>query len=283
MTARGESSRNAPRTSSRNSAALDRLIFELGARKFPWMLYQYCAGCKQFEALILATTDPERVTPPSHVLSLSKSLGVPVFVVCHSAKDEDMLQPVDVHAYESDGTILSSDIGVSWLKAAQLLMNTQLAHQGESASTRCANHDSTLLKKGGWKLNDGDASVSNLARMIPGVRHIDFDAAIYCPRCSRPQAIIEASSDGMENTDLSSKTKGICMSLEVARTVGADAYLLQHHVRDAAHQHPAMLTEWRSGDAAESPSLASSTMTWGSVRRTLRSSQARHVCKIESP
>ena len=276
-TARGESVRNAPRTSSRNSGSLNKLIFELGARKFPWMLYLYCAGCREFEVLVLASTDPTKVTPPAHVARLASSLGTPIIVIRHDAKDEDMTHAVDLHTYLSDGTLDTRLMSTSWREVANALLALQMAHQIESGGKRCANHDATLLSKGTWRLRDGDASVSNLARMIPGVRHIDIDAAIYCPKCYGTQAVIEASSDGMEDTNLSSKTKEVYMSLRIASAIGADTYLLQHHVKDVEHKHPTMLTGWAAG-ADDTPFLAPSIMTWGAVRREMRASQSRHVC-----
>ena len=269
MTTLTPTSRNTHRNSSRNSIALNKLMRDSNLRQLPWVLYQYCATCMHIEALVVSATSEKAVRVIPALKKLAAQLRIPVIIVEHTHRDEDHIHPAFVHSYEpsTDELIKVSSVG-DWEGVAKHLNSL---HRDHSYESECPSSTS-LLVDGTWKTTDSDSSVSNVARRIPGVRHIDIDASVYCPRCYQTQILIEASSTGMKGTSYEDQVKAVRMTRRVAKAVKCETLLLLHHPQDENHREPVMTSSW-TYDGETAPE---NVTTWGNVRRYMKSRMQSH-------
>lgn len=276
MSARGETSRNIQRNRTQNDVPLHRLIESADAKSVS-PLYQYCRACRRIEAFIIPARRGVDTTPPPAVLAMAQKIGVRVVVIEHSVKDEALQRPIALHVYAPDKQESPQVVPRStWKVAATFLRSLQTEH--EKSSERCSSgYDaSAFLAAGqGRGIGETDFSVSNFLRTIPGVRHIDMDASLYCNACNEVYLVIEASSDGMRGTKHASKNKGSSMSRRWGKMLSAHTMLLQHHVGDNEHEKPVQVTMWDTASKDRKP--AASVNTWEGVKAEIIQLKTAHA------
>jgi hypothetical protein len=279
-THRGESARNSSRANTRNSAPLEKLLEDSDSPNFS-VFYQYCRNyqCRNIEAIIATRTQHNEVHNEEFqaMIRLSEDLQCELIIIEHDYKDELHQADVILHSWTHDNHHYSVQ-NLSWGKAMQYLQSLHVAHESNSTQPKCGpgHYDNTWLKRdtrrGAGTL---DLSLSNALRCIPGVRHLDIDAAIFCPECRMTEIIIEASSDGMKGTSLQDKDKSTSLSRHIAQRTQSHVLLLQHHVNDDTHQYPIMLTGWMPG-SYDKPFNSIET-DWQKAFATVKSIRERHA------
>jgi hypothetical protein len=183
--------------------------------------YQYCAfrTCRSFEAVI-----SDRRTP-NFTFGLQKMLadaGLAVMTIGHTEEDVRQEHPVNIKTYGSDGTPVADTM--SWDDFANLLLYIHKLHASASRHKGCRNFDAQHLGYARDSANDEDLSISNVLRDVPGVRHLDTDGLFLCPLCGKPTLLIEATSDGFENSNY----KATYMSERLANLLNMNFALVQH-------------------------------------------------------
>lgn len=275
MTRYGESGRNFQRNNSRNSGATDALALKVPFDTYN-VMYQYCKkyGCRKIEALLIATTSRTPVIE-ENITKLAEALAVPIYVIVHRVKDESLKLPVTLFMREPGKELVQVPDLTRWGSIAKALKEVHKEH--EKTSRRCAGgYEDAWLSAGQGKSNTpkDDFSMSNMLRVIPGVRHLDIDMGMSCPRCHVTQVIVEASSDGMKGTKLENKAKATSMSSAISSVIGSDTVLLQHHVGDSKHEEPIEMTLFKGGKKKDQVVAR----TWEEAVSAFESLFESHVC-----
>lgn len=273
----GESSRNFQRNNTRNSGATDTLATKLESDTYS-VMYQFCKNysCRQVEALLVDSTDLNP-TLSENIKEISKRLNAPVYVISHKTKDENLKLPVRLFLKEvgSDDLVHQAEV-TRWGSVAKILRDLHRHHGELTRKHGCgsSSYEDKWLEAGrGRGVGKTDFSMSNMLRVIPGVRHLDFDMVIACPDCHVPEVFVEASSDGMKDTALESKQKGSSMTRKLAGQSGAFALVLHHHVGDSKHEKP--IYAYFISPEGEQGKIA--LETWDSVTRALQNIHHMHV------
>lgn len=280
---RGESSRNSARTNSRNSGALDALLASREAVKSVSFHYQYCGnyGCVAVTGIMLGITSAEK---DSNSLIgaqvVAKALNVPLMVVIHEPKDERGLYPVVIELTEPGDVEPTIHEGQTWRKMSEVLRWWQKNHEKTSGDEKCAppRYEDVWLQRS-TRVGAGtlDLSFSNAIREVPGVRHLDVDAAICCSTCNEIEALVEASSDGMSGTQWADRNKATRMTRILAKRIGCYTLLIQHYPNDDNHQYPVTVTGWFADGHVF---CEARTISWEELSLNLDSIHCGHADRI---
>lgn len=262
------SKRNSNRTKDRNELAFKELTNKLNSIKNFGFFYQYCNNpkCKEVTLFILAS---HKKISASESKAFSKAL-------------EEANVPGLILEYSKYGSVKATCLGLgvnkvlenrTWDQVLSLMHSQQLKHEKSKnniMSAKCSDYNHNFMAKGTWNNNEVDTRFSNEIRSIPGVRHIDTDGLIYCPKCFKTLYVVEASSDGCPGTPMSNKFKATTMTRKIAELLKATPLLVQHHYNDVEHKNPVYLTSWSTGKAKRFK------RTWDSLVKDFDNSFAAH-------
>lgn len=278
----GVSQRNTNRTSSRNDTGMT-LMTQTNDLPTIKPYYQYCSNyqCREIQAIMYAHTplNPPDTHHINALKTLAKLLGTELHIVCHETKDEHNEQPVILTQTSVAGEVTSRTL--SWGEYAVVLRQLQARHEIDNTYCAPPRYDASWLARSKAKgKGDTDLSFSNLLRIIPGVRHLDLDACIYCQHCYQPILIIESSSDGMTGTNLANKQKAVSMSNKIAKTVTATTILLQHDTTYQNQDDTTYLTGWNHNSPR--PFTDSQKSTWTHTGKTFKNVTKFHKCNKQA-
>lgn len=275
---RGESARNYERTNSRNSAPIDNLMSHVNTENVQ-VMYQFCKNyqCRHVEALILDGANIQSV-PSQGILALAQRLNAPLVVIYHEHKDEGLKQSVRMEKWYNRER--RANATTTWQEVAKYLYSLHQWHESRPlAMPKCQRgYDPVWLQAGTSRGNGNlDLSVSNVLRVIPGVRHIDIDASMMCTSCDQFLLIIEGSSDGLRGTSLENKEKATSMSRKIAHALNAQTLLVQHHVNDDSHSKDIALTLWK--DQNDRHPHSRHGLAWEDAYTALSKIESQHICQ----
>lgn len=288
-TRRGESTRNSARTNSRNSEALDNLLDAQGGIKSVSFHYQYCRNyhCSAITAVMVPTTpDCHDDAPLKQAQYVAEALNVPLLVVVHEPKDERNVNPVTLEVTYPGEHQPEVRPGQSWRDMSEFLRGLQKSHEARSDNPQCGpvRYEDTWLSRGRARgMGSLDLSMSNAIREVPGVGHLDVDAAICCEECHTIEALVEASSDGMEGTRWSDRNKATRMTRRLSHVIGCYTLLIQHYPNDNNHENPVTVTGWFANGAEF---CSGRTMNWAELSTSLDSIHSKHAnksCPFSTP
>lgn len=186
---------------------------------------------------------PSDVEPDAQKVSemrvIANAMKVPLFVITHHPYDFEYEMPVRIDRYVKGRRV--EHVGVSWDSVQDALRAEQFHHESSleaEGKTGGSLHPSCNSRGVMWldpaktvsAPRGVDLTVSTIVREIPGVRHIDIDAAVICPDCDRPYCIIEGTSDGLGARE--AKSKAGFMARSVATKLGAKTLMIHHQIGD---------------------------------------------------
>lgn len=262
-----EATENRNRTATRNDGAFEALVTTLELEKIEFF-YQFCnnSRCREVTLLVLplnSVATPEQLEVFAAIVRRSRIPGMVLEYPDQSA------EKVTMHAVTAT-SILTKEM--TWEQITALMHGRQLAHEKESSDPECANYTHEFLPRGDWFNKSQNYRFSNEARTIPGVRHCDTDGVLYCASCNSPVFVVEVTSDGCPGTRLADKHKATNMTRKIAAVLEAQPVLLQHHVGDRLHAHPAYLTAWGKVDQSRQRYEWTEVTSWFKARqKTLHS------------
>lgn len=114
--------------------------------------------------------------------------------------------------------------------------------------------------------------LSSAARGVFGVRHQDIDLVQYCPRCKRPEILIEAtSSTGSKYTQVLRIIGSLC---------DAPVLMVRHEWGDVKHEHPIDMYLWEPGNTSRDavPDQTLEGTPWSSLKSAMLNIHERHRC-----
>lgn len=262
----GESMLNVPERmgGTRNESAIESFIAETKARAHSFFI-QTCghtarrndngewvsdtcpAGveddCREVTAVFFAQ-------PSDHALDeqklkdmriIANRLKVPLLVVTHHPYDYEYEFPVRIDRYVKGRRVEHS--GDTWDSVGEVLRAEQFHHEDSLAASggRSSHaHPKCDSRRVGWLEMDTartparkgtDLTLSRILREIPGVRHIDIDAAFICENCDKPYCLVEGTSDGLGARE--AKPKASFMTRNIAYSFTAKVMLIHHSPNDA--------------------------------------------------
>lgn len=259
----GESDRNAGERNGgkRNEEAMDSFIDWVGARSHSFFI-QTCGhtarrehrgehvsdvcpegvtyDCRDITAIFIAQPSDvavdERTVP--EMRTIANAVGVPLFVVTHHPFDYEYDFPVRIDRYVKGRRV--EHVGANWHEVTDALRREQFHHEDSmSASGRTGgrNHPDCNSRRVQWleTVTGGtpgkvDLTLSRVIREIPGVRHIDIDAAVICEDCGKPYCMVEGTSDGLGAREAVKKAG--FMTRGIAAKLRAKTMMIHHQIGD---------------------------------------------------
>lgn len=185
---------------------------------------------------------------------IANRLKLPLFVIHHHPYDYDFEFPVRIDRYVKGRRVQHA--GSDWDAVSDTLRAEQFHHEAsEATTTHRGNHghpecgsrsvDWLSVPEARSKREGIDLTVSRIIREIPGVRHIDIDAAVICPECGNPFCMIEGTSDGLGARE--AKAKASFMTRKIADAFSAKTMLIHHLPNDADLESEVRAKTFRKG------------------------------------
>lgn len=185
---------------------------------------------------------------------IANRLKLPLFVITHHPYDYEFEFPVRIDRYVKGRRVQHA--GNDWDAVCDTLRAEQFHHEASEATTPRrggTGHPECGSRKVGWldvtyprtRHVGADLTVSRIIREIPGVRHIDIDAAVICEDCNQPFCMIEGTSDGLGARE--AKQKASFMTRKIASAFSAKTLLIHHLPGDSDLESEIRVKTFRKG------------------------------------
>lgn len=214
-------------------------------------------NCRAVTAIFYA--QPSDTVPDEQKLpemrAIANAVGVPLFVITHHPYDYDFEYPVRIDRYIKGRRVEHS--GTDWDSVGEVLRREQFHHEDALAASgeeggrlhpRCDSRRVSWMEAmtGKARTVEGvDLTLSRIIREIPGVRHIDIDAALICPDCGKPYCMIEGTSDGLGARE--AKRKAGFMTRSIAEKFRAKTLMIHHQINDTELESEVRVKTFRAG------------------------------------